>query len=262
VLTLNFYGWLGEPWVKDGFDKLTAPVLLVLGLSLVALCYLQHRAETMGSERARRQFKVAMIVAGTVGVGILIGVAALMSWFFTALGTMLVVPWFRQSSFEDLLTLLEKGPASFVIAGILLAVIIIGAVGEYVYRLRSNLVVLPDATFGIVLALSVIGLGTLPLALGLSIMLKVVAKKSTSFPEGIGWLLEWLERNRNIKWVLPVFCVMLAAIFALHLYRRARWTGHAWRAPTFLGSAVWVGMVCIGLNFASVAALLIIDKGN
>jgi hypothetical protein len=75
-------------------------------------------------------------------------------------------------------------------------------------------------------------------------------------------VFEWLERNRNIKWWLPVCCVMLAAMVASHLYRRARWTGPIWRAPTFLGAVQRVVWVCIGLYLVSVVTMVTVMKGG
>jgi hypothetical protein len=270
VMVLNSFGWLGKPWIKEDVDKLPPLVCMVLGLLVIAGSYFGHRAETTSSERARRQFRVVQIVAGTVMAGMFFGCAALVSLFVTSLGALLVVPWFHQSSFDELLTWSEKGPTSFIIAGILLVLIILGAAGESVYRRHSLndhqssdvADMVPLATVTIVLALAMIGFGAMTLSLGLGLMLSVLAERATSFSDGMGWLVEWLERNRNIKWMLPVSCTVLAAMVALHLYRRARWAGPDWNAPTFFGSTVRVALVCCGMIYVSVVTLFILHKGS
>src|SRR5215831_871857 len=74
-LVLGYSGLLGETWPKDDSDKV-ALFFVVAGFGMFGLEYLRQRAKRIGSQRARRQYAVAAVVAGIVWFALMIAAIA------------------------------------------------------------------------------------------------------------------------------------------------------------------------------------------
>ena len=133
---LGYSGWLGETWVKEKHDRV-ALLGLVMGVCLLGYSYLERRAETIGSQRARRQFAAAAAALGIVGLVLMIGASVLGAAIVAAALIMFGAPWWRPSpppGVDELSALLSIEPGILCLAGILVGTVIVAAAAEFVIR--------------------------------------------------------------------------------------------------------------------------------
>ena len=264
---VGYSGWLGETWKKENHDKV-ALFSLVMGLGLLGFGYLEQRAERIGSQRARRQFAAAAVVLGIVGFVLTVGASVFAAVLVAVALIMFGGPWLSSAGLDDWRALLFKEPGILTLAVILLGAVIVAGAVECLLRrssLKKGRVAQEEApyvgpwpalTFSIASSAFFLSFGGISLVFGLGVLSEVANRNALLFPQPIGSAVAWLDENRSMSWALPVGLVMLLAIGALHLYRRARSGKGIGATPKISEAVLAVSMACLGFNLMALVAVI------
>jgi hypothetical protein len=273
LLVLGYFGFLGENWSKEHQDIVVLS-FVCLGLMAVGLGYFEERAERNGTENARKHFKVARIPTSIVVAAMLVGFSAFASYAFVTVVALFVKAWLRPDAHLDsLLRQLETEPASVMmveIVGTVFGFFIIAALAELLYRLYFSSddqardsdpfylleLLLAGGTVSCIFGLFIFAAAAILLVLGLALMSSAVGMIADRVPERLGQMLLWLEKNRSIRWALPLSGGLLLGTLWLHAYRRARRIGIK-PLPPLWQTVLVIFMACIALNGLGLAAWLI-----